>query len=198
MILSEGSVAVGKSKRDKVVAAARNILEEAQVSYVYGGYKLGDWTECQSCNSCLENKKPAPKQRLLSCPICRQCSIDCSHFTQLVLTRAGLRMPYLTTKTMLQLSAQKLRKLYQLVDLGRQIEVAAPGDLLVYKGHVVLLEKKTGQGRGDVIHATGGKDIKLPGQGVQRERMVPLNNFRGPLLRILRHVGLTRRKLRPL
>jgi hypothetical protein len=42
----------------------------------------------------------------------------------------------------------------------------------------------------DIIHATGGKDIKLPGQGIQRERFVRVGSFRGELLRVLRHQKL--------
>jgi hypothetical protein len=68
--------------------------------------------------------------------------------------------------------------------------------MLVYDGHVVILERihpalKKGDGiRGDVIHATGGRDIKLPGQGIQRERFVEIAHLRGSLRRILRHEAL--------
>ncbi|MND02254.1 hypothetical protein D3C83_215650 [compost metagenome] len=40
------------------------------------------------------------------------------------------------------------------------------------------------------MHATGGKDIRRPGEGIQRERFINLATFRGPLRRILRHAGL--------
>jgi hypothetical protein len=116
----------------------------------------------------------------------------------LVMKNAGLYMPYLDTKTMLDLPPGLLRKHYRLIDLGRQIHLAAPGDFLVYKGHVVIVESKMGSSKGDVLHATGGRDVKLPGQGVQRERFVDFENFRGPLLRILRHQDLQRQQLKPL
>lgn len=104
--------------------------------------------------------------------------------------------PYLDTTLMLQLDPRSLRERYQLVDLGQKIELAKAGDFLVYQGHVVMLEKRHRPvsglplHRGDLIHATGGRAIKAPGQGIQRERFVELTQFRGPLRRILRHLKL--------
>ena len=184
-------------RRAAVVAQAAKLLDEAQVSYVYGGHQLGDSLACNHCNTCLESKAPAPAQRLQQCPDCNSCSLDCSHFTALVFAQAALPYPYLDTSLMLQLPAKALRRRYQLLDLGTELSRAAPGDLLVYAGHVVLLERvegvSPGQGdwRGDVVHATGGREIKGPGQGIQRARFADLANFRGPLLRILRHADLS-------
>jgi hypothetical protein len=180
-----------------VLADADRLLEEAQVSYVYGGSQLGDPPACEACNSCLAKRQPAPGQRLARCPVCRSCSIDCSHFAALVFADAGLPFPYLDTAGMLAYSAAKLRSAYHLIDLGTDLSRAQPGDLLVYKGHVVILERLSdgpaGQSqmpRGDIIHATGGKDIRRPGEGIQRERFVDLGGFRGPLRRILRRAGV--------
>jgi cell wall-associated NlpC family hydrolase len=178
------------SLRTKVVAEAQRIFATKEVSYVYGGHKLGDDKQCVKCNQCLEAKSPKPNQRLKKCPVCAKCSLDCSHFTQLVYEKAGLSMPYLPTDAMLNLSKRKLLKLYHLVDLGSDIKKAKAGDLLVYRGHVVLLEKLFSNGRGDIIHATGGRDIRLPGQGIQRKRQALVTQFHGPLLRILRHRDL--------
>jgi hypothetical protein len=114
----------------------------------------------------------------------------------LVVREAGRPYPYLDTALMLGLSAAKLKSNYGLIDLDLDLERAAPGDLLVYDGHVVLLEKRhapvKGQAtyRGDIVHATGGKDIRAPGEGIQRERFIDLAHFRGPLRRILRHQSL--------
>lgn len=176
-----------------IIKGAGRLLDESQVSYVYGGAKLGDGRSCEQCTMCLETKAPTSEQRLSLCPICRECSLDCSHFVALVFANASLAYPYLDTLTMVSLSAERLRALYGFVDLGTNIDQIQPGDLLVYSGHVVILEKRHRPVqdqpvyRGDVIHATGGRDIRLPGQGIQRERFVELTNFRGPLRRILRH-----------
>jgi len=202
----------------KVVAEAQKLLESAEVSYVFGGYSLGDPGECKSCNECLEQKKPLPKARILECPICSSCSLDCSHFIQLVFNEAfregGLKTHYLTSADMLALNAATLKKRYKYIDLGRDVKRAEPGDLLVYRGHVVMLEAlssveiiklseqqkhKTNSSalsvRGDIIHATGGLAIRSPGAAIQRERFVDLADFRGPLQRILRHQAFYLKKI---
>ncbi len=97
-------------------------------------------------------------------------------------------------KRLSRLSAASLAKRYKLVPMGNASADAISGDLLVYAGHVVILERITKvEGIivwGDVIHATGGKDLKGPGLGIQRERSARLDYFRGDLLRILRHVKM--------
>lgn len=183
-----GTKLVGK-QRD-LVRAARKLLEEASVSYVYGGAKLGTATDCTACNQCLETEKPGADRRLRICPECQRCSLDCSHFTQLVFERAGVAHPYLTSNDMVGLSPERLARNFGFLTLPAEVKSAQPADLLVYKGHVVMVERRHEDGRGDVIHATGGRDIKAPGQGVQRERWADLAHFRGPLLRILRHKSL--------
>jgi hypothetical protein len=62
--------------------------------------------------------------------------------------------------------------------------------MLVYHGHVVIVEAVHDRDSADIIHATGGKDIKEPGQGIQRERFVRMSSFRGELLKVIRHVRL--------
>ncbi len=185
---------LGPEPSARVISVASRLLDEAQISYVYGGYQVGDGDSCKQCNACLTDRQPAPSKRLIRCPVCNSCSLDCSHFTELVYREAGLPYPYLETAAMASLSAETLKKNYQLQDLGTDIARSAPGDLLVYDGHVVLLERRhdpvPGQPRfrGDVVHATGGKDIRRPGEGIQRERFIDLAHFRGPVRRILRRL----------
>ncbi len=176
-------------RADKLVKVAGDILDEGMVSYVFGGSEPGDPQSCSECNVCLNSSQPKPKERLRQCPICAKCSLDCSHFTALVFRTAGLPYPYLDTKTMLSLSGEGLLRRYSLVDIGDDPSRSVPGDLLVYDGHVVMLERRHGKGccQGDVIHATGGKDIKGPGAGIQRERFIDISQFRGVLRRVLRH-----------
>ncbi len=177
-------------KQKDLVHSARRLLEEASVSYVYGGAQLGTSTDCATCNQCLEAERPAADRRLRMCPECTRCSLDCSHFTQIVFERAGIAHPYLTSKDMASLPPERLEKGFGFLTLGAQPKVAQAGDLLVYRGHVVMVERRRDDSKGDVIHATGGRDIKEPGQGIQRERWADLGHFRGPLLRILRHKSL--------
>ncbi len=189
------------SKQKKLLQVADELLEEAKISYVYGGHKVGEEGDCKSCNQCLSERKPAKKSRFASCPDCVKCSLDCSHFVQLIFRVSGMSFPYLQTRKMLDLPAGVLKSRYQLVDIGRNIGRAIPGDLLVYKGHVVVLERilsRENEGKGDIVHATGGRDIKNPGEGIQRERFVRLDGFRGPLLRILRHISMYETKAKRL
>ncbi len=176
----------------RVRAAGDDMLENLEVSYVYGGNKVGDVKTCDQCNQCLETKQPAPKERFKICSVCSGCSLDCSHFVQLVFARAGLSFPYLTSTQMLDLNADVLERRYHLRPVDHVVSPTAAdvmaGDLLVYRGHVVIVETFHGNGQADIIHATGGRDIREPGQGIQRERFVTIEHFRGPLLRVLRHV----------
>ncbi|RZA22485.1 MAG: hypothetical protein EOP10_15340 [Proteobacteria bacterium] len=192
--LSFGSqaFAVVLPKRDQVLKKAQHLLDTWTISYVYGGNKLSDPKTCQACNACLDLHKSDPKERLSDCPVCNDCSLDCSHYTFEVFKQAGLHATYLTTALMNDLPPDELAKKYNLLDIGRRIDRAMPGDLLVYNGHVVLLEKKGKDGRGDVIHVTSGRDLRGPGHGIQRERQAMLASFRGPVLRILRHLDLAR------
>lgn len=195
-----------------VIYAAQKILESYEISYVYGGHRIGDAQDCDSCNLCLSEKMPSPKARQNECPICSSCSLDCSHFVNLVFNDAGMAIPYITSSEMSALSSAALKKKYHLLDLGSDVSKVRPGDLLIYRGHVVILEALTPMEivklqdsqssdksrnlyaslpiRGDVIHATGGGAIQTPGAGIQRQRFVDLRNFRGTLLRILRHESL--------
>lgn len=178
------------NKRQSVLNAARHILDNYDVSYVYGGNSLGSLAECQLCKSCLDSKKPPKNQWFDQCPACQNCSLDCSHFTNQVFQNAGLKATYLPTQQMLELSAADLRAKYHFIDMGHELANAQAGDLLVYTGHVVLLERNLGQGFGDIIHATSGRDLRGAGQGVQRLRRASLNTLRGPVMRILRHISL--------
>lgn len=196
------TLALGTAKDDSlklrttVLNTANELLESSHVSYAYGGSKIGSIEECKSCNRCLQEKKPSPKRRLTECKACQKCSIDCSHFTAEVFKQSGLKAPYLTTSMMQGLSDSTLKSNFHLISIGRRLERALPGDLIVYDGHVVmLLALKPNQSPGkpalaDIIHSTSGREVKGAGQGIQRARNVSLTDFKGPIKRILRHVGL--------
>lgn len=189
LFVSQAS-AISLPKRDAVLDTARSMLENLSISYVLGGSRLGEVGLCEECNRCLAERKPDKTQRLVLCPKCQLCSLDCSHFTYEVYKQSGLGAKYLTTALMNSMEPLKLLHNYYLVDIGDRVERALPGDLLVYDGHVVMLERKYRDGTGDVIHVTSGRDLKGPGLGIQRERRIVLGQFRGQLLRILRHLDL--------
>ena len=132
----------------------------------------------------------ASHTKIMRCPICAKCSLDCSHFIHHVFNQVGLHMPYLTTGQMLQLSPQRLQKVWHLVTMPHQLRLIRPLDLLVYKGHVVMVETVARKGHGTIVHVTAGKDLRGPGIALQREHQVEFAHFRGPLRRILRHRNL--------
>ncbi|MBC7661022.1 MAG: hypothetical protein H7249_15095 [Chitinophagaceae bacterium] len=192
VLLAESALAIVLPKRDQVLKKANDLLEHWSISYVYGGATLGDPRNCEACNQCLDQKKSTPNTRLTDCPVCTSCSLDCSHYTYEVFKQAGLGATYLTTSLMNTLPASELAGRYNLLDIGPVLARAMPGDLLVYEGHVVLLEKKYTDGRGDVIHVTSGRELRGPGNGIQRERRAEISRFHGPVLRILRHLDLAK------
>ncbi len=179
-----------KSRQKEVLTNANAILERGDISYTLGGNQLGNNTQCNACNKCLEKNHPQPSERLSQCPACQTCSMDCSHFITKVFQDSGLTTAYLTTALMRDLPPLKLKDNYNYIDMGRDLTRAQPGDLLVYNGHVVMLEKLRNTAKGDIIHATSGRDLSGPGLGIQRERFVDLRHFRGVLERILRHTAL--------
>ena len=181
----------------KISEAADRIFAKRTVTYVWGGTTLGTQAQCDACTQCLEASGVPAGQEVEACTVCRSCGLDCSHFTYLAYRSAGLPARYLTTKDMLRLSRQRLASHYWLRDMGRDLSRALPGDLLVYTGHVVILQRKLPSGRGNVIHVTRGKEVRGPGQGLQKATHVSLVNFRGPLRKILRHLPSGKPGLRP-
>ena len=181
--------------RQRVTAMVAQMMRNYAITYVYGGKQVKSAAACSACVRCLaaasvqqgERQTQAGTAPIKSCAACAQCSLDCSNFIHQVFTQVGLAMPYLTTKQMLQLSPHSLQKTWHLVTMPRQLRLIRPLDLLVYKGHVVMVEAVSSKGRGTIVHVTAGRELRGPGVALQRERQVQFAHFRGPLLRILRH-----------
>lgn len=178
--------------QQKLVDTAYRFLNTFPIAYAYGGRHIGAKEDCDKCVQCLDDKTIVPsKQELIVCPICERCSIDCSHFVQLVFKSSGIYYPYLSTQMMIELNDYKLYETYGFINLKTNLILAKPGDLLVYKGHVVILTQLRKDQRGDIIHATRGHQISgIKGEGIQLERNVNLAYFRGRLFKILRHKSL--------
>lgn len=174
----------------RVVTTVAQMMRNYAITYVYGGKQVHSVAACTACVQCLAGD--AEQSKIARCAACAECSLDCSHFIHQVFNQVGLAMPYLTTKQMLQLSPQSLQKTWHLVTMPQQLRLIRPLDLLVYKGHVVMVEAVTGKGRGTVVHVTAGRELRGPGVALQRERQVEFAHFRGSLRRILRHRRLIR------
>ena len=187
--VSPQALSNSSSLTTRIIEASDSLLERGDISYAWGGGKVKGSKECDLCQSCLRKSSPKPKKQLIACPSCQDCSLDCSHFIQQVFGLAGIDIPYLTTNAMLNTRHRILRERYGFLRLSGKAKLQ-PSDLIVYEGHVVLLERLHKGGRGDIIHATSGRELRGPGQGIQRARFVPLENFKGPILAVLRHIDL--------
>ncbi len=175
----------GQIYHQRVTAVVAQMMRDYAITYVYGGTQVSSVAACTACVQCLVGETKQSKSK--TCAPCRECSLDCSNFVHQVFNHAGLTMPYLTTKQMLQLSPQTLQKVWHLVTMPKQLRLIRPLDLLVYEGHVAIVETVSGRGRGTVVHVTAGRELRGPGVALQRARQVAFAHFRGPLYRILRH-----------
>lgn len=178
--------------RNKVEFFAKALMNEFDITYTWGGHAVFDRSSCLSCTQCLKGNNYLGKvrpQALNICESCKKCTLDCSHFTWLVYHLAQLPLPYLHTPLMVSLSKEKLYRNYKLLVVDG-FKNAQKGDLLVYKRHVGILLEKRGLRKGDMIHATSGRSVRGPGQGIQLIYNTDLMHFKGGLKRVLRHKGL--------
>lgn len=174
--------------RQALLRAATAYASRLDVPYVWGGAKVGSPQDCQACRVCLEAKGGQNPEKRRGCEACSRCGVDCSHFVQRLFHDAGLAVAYLPTRKLKRLSAQKLADL-GLIDMGKSLTIAEPGDLLVSSRHVVMLLSRPTGTVGDFIHVT--RSIKRGHVGgIEVVRAQDLNRHRGRILRILRHASL--------
>ncbi len=158
------------------------------VPYVWGGGSLGlqKPSACDRCKACIETGIPLKKQ-FTRCKSCQQCGIDCSHLTAQLYNRVGLEVPYGSTKELNRMTRRKLKRLYSLVDIGKDLRFADTGDLILYDRHIVLLVENLGNGEGYILHSEN-QDYKGLIGGIifeKRERLWRLGTQN--IRKILRH-----------
>jgi hypothetical protein len=94
LLLGFGKMAMGANEvRQKVISAAHAILDRGDISYTFGGSQTGGVVACAACKVCLAKEKPVSKKRSKICPMCKSCSLDCSHFIVEVFKRLAWRPP---------------------------------------------------------------------------------------------------------
>lgn len=171
----------------RILAAVAKYKDLGFVPYVWGGNQIGTKAECQACRACIAGKKRLKvERRLKACSACQKCGIDCSHFSNRVYADAGLKYPYASTSDLTRMAPARLSAELGLVDMGRDIALAQPGDILLYPHHVVILLKADALGRGSVLHVSRSVTRKGVG-GIEVISNEDLRHFRGRLLKILRH-----------
>lgn len=174
--------------RDRLLEIAEKYSKLAYVPYIWGGGRVGTRSKCLECRKCVRKNKVSLKNRWNSCNACRSCGIDCSHFVNKVYRESGLKYSYASTWELSRQTHKGLLKHYDFIDIGDDVNQAMPGDLLVYKKHITMLTKLTGNGKADFIHVTRFRwrdQFNLGGLRWDRNRDV--TSFRGKLVRILRH-----------
>jgi hypothetical protein len=175
--------------RSSLLDIAQSYGERTYVPYVWGGNAIGDQADCESCRACIESKKHLPvKKRRSACQVCKRCGVDCSHFVHRLMNEAGLDYPYLATQRLKGMSAAHLRD-YNLVDIGRDLRRARPGDLLLQDHHIVMLLAMNDLDEGDLIHVSRSIKHGRVG-GIEILRRMNIAHLRGKVVRILRHVAL--------
>lgn len=179
-----------QNAREMLMSVAVQNAQYTSVPYIWGGNNIGDQSSCDQCRECLYAKRHMRVAgRVKACQVCNECGVDCSHFVNNLHRDAGLDFPYLDTSKMRRSPRSTLLEKYNLVDVGKSIDKAEPGDLLVHPRHVVMLLRRGDSKRGDFIHvsrSTGGDRLG----GIQIVRDADLMRFGGPLVRILRHKDL--------
>jgi hypothetical protein len=174
--------------QEKLVLIAKRYHDLDYIPYVWGGNAIGSKDICLACQKCIIKKKPSVAKRLQRCAPCRECGMDCSHFVNRIYEDAGLSFPYATSRELARQSRSALFSLYSLIDIGKDLRHAQPGDILVYKHHIVMLTNVIDSNFGDFIHITRFKGQSRPKVGgFKWVKNFNLHKFRGKLIRILRH-----------
>ena len=182
-----------KPPLERLLEAAHRLAIRTSVPYVFGGSQLGHPRVCSQCSECIRtNRLPADStmDRFNHCAACRDCGLDCSNFVKHLLSEAGLKIKFATTATLNRESIKSLEKTYSLVNIGKDLRDARPGDLVLKKGHViVLIDIQHQLGTVDFIHASRGSR-RTPVGGIELRRGYSLRRIQQETVRILRHRDL--------
>lgn len=179
-----------KPALQRLLEAAHRLAIRTSVPYVFGGSQLGHPKVCSQCSDCIrKHRLPANStmDRFNHCDACRECGLDCSNFVKHLLSEAGLKIKFATTETLNRESVRSLEKTYGLVNIGSDLRDAKPGDLVLKKGHViVLIDIQHQLGTLDFIHASRGSK-RTPVGGIELRRGYNLRKVQRETIRILRH-----------
>jgi hypothetical protein len=180
-------VTVSGAKKEEIRYFAAQLAMLTDIPYVWGGKRARDVVvqDCQACRTCIETRKLSSREVYSACSACKACGIDCTHLVGDVMELSGLAMPYGSTEQLLEASAEDLSELYRLQDKGRNLNGATPGDILVFRGHAVLLLNNNRDGSALVVHSAAfRKGSKVGGIGIET---IDMHSFAGGVKRVLQH-----------
>ena len=174
----------------RLMDAAHRMVERTGVPYVFGGTQIGAQRYCQECSECVrKNHLPANSTllRFNKCQACRKCGIDCSNFVNRLFAAAGLKYRFADTRTLNGMKDGFLQEQYGFINMGTDLSEARPGDLLLEKGHVMMLvDIDLNIGTIDYIHASRGSQ-RTPVGGIELRRGMSIVKAQRDIVRILRH-----------
>lgn len=132
---------------DAVTALSRR----DEIAYVWGGRTTSSPVVCAACQRCVEQRHVPPERRVQQCPACAQCGVDCSGFVSRVMRAAGLGSKRITSRSLIR-SSVRGDALFRPV--GRSLDKARPGDLIVLPDHVVIFLNRHFNKKLDYVHAS--------------------------------------------
>jgi hypothetical protein len=176
---------------ERLMEAAERLAKETSVPYVYGGNRIGNAKQCQACSDCARRRQrpaDATLSRYNKCAACRRCGIDCSNFVNALFAEAGLKFRFADTRTLNSTGHDFLREQFGFINIGNNLDEARTGDLIVEKGHVMMVISVDAKSRTiDYIHSSRGSRGRKPIGGIELRRGKPLDEVQKRTLRILRH-----------
>jgi cell wall-associated NlpC family hydrolase len=192
--LHVGFASIGPAKQrpaiERLMAAAEKLATRTNVPYVFGGHQIGKAKSCQDCTECIRKNHLAANSTMMrynSCSACRSCGIDCSSFVNRLFAEAGMKYRFADTRTLNHMKDGFLQEQFGFINMGDDLSVARPGDLLLEKGHVVMvLDIDMTLGTIDYIHASRGSKRTRVG-GIELRRGASLARMQKDVVRILRH-----------
>lgn len=179
---------------DRLMEAAARLSHRTNVPYVFGGRNISSGKSCSQCADCIKKNNLAANStlsRLNKCAACRRCGIDCSGFANRVFSEAGIKYGFADTSSLNVARDGFLQKQYGFNNVGRDLMLAQRGDLLLGKGHIVLvIDVNKALGTIDFIHASRGSKRTSTG-GIEVRRGVAIDQVQRSVIRILRHLDLS-------
>jgi cell wall-associated NlpC family hydrolase len=174
----------------RLMEVAHKMAARTNVPYVFGGHAIGKSKVCQECTDCIRKNHlsaNSTRMRYNQCASCRHCGIDCSSFVNRIFAEAGLRYRFADTQTLRHTKDGFLEEQYGFVNVGSDLMKARPGDLLLEKGHIVMVvDVDLSAGTIDYIHASRGSK-RTPEGGIELRRGDSVVKLQKTLVRILRH-----------
>ncbi|MEI6397456.1 MAG: NlpC/P60 family protein [Pseudomonadota bacterium] len=174
----------------RLMEAANRLASRTNVPYVFGGGQIGGPNQCQECTECVRKNHLAANSTMLrfnTCPACRRCGIDCSGFVNRLFAEAKLKYRFASTAMLTGIKDGFLQEQYGFINMGKDLTVARPGDLILEKGHIVMVvDIDLTLGTIDFIHASRGSK-RTPLGGIELKRGVKIEVLRKKVVRVMRH-----------